>query len=147
VVPIPFIILQKVDDEILKKILNCKESLLPFGIVIEGGKLWKFLYFVFVSSLELSHQERPAIVRFSNSLNITALEYDEWNGNHNGSKRLVEYLKWLNQVNMTPRYHIFGHVHKLGKSTNEIMEKSSIHDTTHVNVAQSIAYMDYYYIG
>jgi len=70
---------------------------------------------------------------------------DEWHGNHKGSKRIVEYLNWLEKANVMPQYHIFGHVHKLGKSTQEIMQKSSKHAVTHINVGQSVGIMDYYY--
>jgi len=70
---------------------------------------------------------------------------DDWSGNHKGSKRIVDYLQWLDQKKMMPRYHIFGHVHKLKKPIGEIMKKSSKHDITHINVAQSIGIMEYFY--
>jgi len=71
---------------------------------------------------------------------------DDWHGNHNGSKRIVGYLDLLDGLNCLPSHHIFGHVHRLGKRTNEIMEKSQKHPSlTHINVAQSVGFFDFFY--
>jgi len=66
---------------------------------------------------------------------------DEWRGNNKGSKRIIEYLKFLSSQNLKPPLHVFGHVHKLGKSEKEIKE---VHDKiVFYNVAQSVAYYDW----
>jgi len=71
---------------------------------------------------------------------------DDWHGNHNGSKRIVDYLDVLNGLNCLPSHHIFGHVHRLGKKSHEIMEHSQTYPSlTHINVAQSVGFFDFYY--
>jgi len=66
---------------------------------------------------------------------------DDWRGSHKGSKRIVEYLKFLEEKDLIPRLHVFGHVHKLGKK--KIQEGHG--KTLYVNVAQAVAYYDYFY--
>jgi len=68
---------------------------------------------------------------------------DEWRGSNKGSQRIVEYLKLLQGVNLTPRFHVFGHVHKLGKPTRDII--ADFDNIVYVNVAQAVAYYDYTY--
>jgi len=68
---------------------------------------------------------------------------DEWRGSNKGSKRIVDYLKVLEEKDLTPRLHVFGHVHKLGKKDNEVKEISG--NIVHYNVAQSVAYYDFTY--
>jgi len=71
---------------------------------------------------------------------------DDWTGNHNGAKRIVGYLDYLHQEKLLPSHHIFGHVHQLGKKTNQIMAQSQLYPTlTHINVAQSVGFFDFFY--
>jgi len=71
---------------------------------------------------------------------------DNWHGNHNGAKRIVGYLDLLHQNSLLPSHHIFGHVHQLGKKTNEITAQSQLYPSlTHINVAQSVGFFDFYY--
>jgi len=71
---------------------------------------------------------------------------DEWRGNKKGSKRIVSYLEFLDQNKLIPKFHIFGHVHKVGKDWREISQQSKLYNSLlHVNVAQSVAVYDYYY--
>jgi len=68
---------------------------------------------------------------------------DEWGGQNKGSKRIGGYLQFLQQVQKVPSVHVFGHVHQLGKSTPSI--QAHVQKTTFVNVAQSVAFLDYYF--
>jgi len=71
---------------------------------------------------------------------------DEWKHNFKGSHRIVNYLAFLDQKQLIPKFHIFGHVHKVGKPWGEIVQTSRLyHQLLHINVAQSVAYYDYYY--
>jgi len=71
---------------------------------------------------------------------------DEWKHNSKGSHRIVSYLAFLDQKQLLPKFHIFGHVHKVGKDWDEIAQYSKLYrELLHINVAQSVAYYDYYY--
>jgi len=71
---------------------------------------------------------------------------DEWKHSLKGSHRIVSYLTFLDRLQLIPKFHIFGHVHKVGKQWDEIAQKSKLYPLLlHINVAQSVAYYDYYY--